>query len=265
MFFLPLVAFCARKAPVEVIVPAVMRPRRIKKGKHMTSSRNAIARLSLAILTAVFLIMALGGEAATAAAQGKTTPAQGKKSQVDVNSADAKTLDTLPGIGPVLAQRIIEGRPYKTLADLEKVKGLSKAKLDAIKDDLVFGSATGPAKEAVRKEPPAKSSATADSKAPQQTASATSQQTGPKKDKAAPLTSTGRASSRLAPGQKININTATAEELDRLPGIGPAKSKAIIDYRNQNGDFKTIEDIQKVKGIKAGGFAKLTDCIKVTD
>ena len=63
----------------------------------------------------------------------------------------------------------------------------------------------------------------------------------------------------------ININKATAEELDRLPGIGPAKAKAIIDYRNANGDFKTNEDIQKVKGIKAGEFSKIRDYIRLTD
>src|SRR5437763_1487604 len=53
------------------------------------------------------------------------------KTPVDVNSADVKTLETLPGVGPVVAQRIVKNRPYKNLDDLGKVKGLSKAKLAA--------------------------------------------------------------------------------------------------------------------------------------
>ena len=55
----------------------------------------------------------------------------------------------------------------------------------------------------------------------------------------------------------VNINTATQAELDALPGIGPVKSQAIIDYRKANGPFKTPEDIMKVSGIKEGEFAKL--------
>jgi comEA protein len=104
-----------------------------------------------------------------------------------------------------------------------------------------------------------------ESKAPPQTTPATAQPTTLKKDQVAPSTSTPRAAASLTPGQKVNINKATAAELDALPGIGPAKAQAIIDYRNQNGDFKTIEDIQKVKGIKAGAFSKISDLIKVTD
>jgi competence protein ComEA len=62
----------------------------------------------------------------------------------------------------------------------------------------------------------------------------------------------------------VNINTATKEELDALPGIGPVKSQAIIDYRKANGPFKTPEDIMKVKGIKEGEFSKLKGEISVS-
>jgi len=62
----------------------------------------------------------------------------------------------------------------------------------------------------------------------------------------------------------VNINTATKEELDALPGIGSVKAQAIIDYRNANGPFKTPADIMKVKGIKEGEFAKIKDQIAVS-
>lgn len=55
----------------------------------------------------------------------------------------------------------------------------------------------------------------------------------------------------------VNINTATAEELKALPGIGPAKAQAIVDYRQSNGGFKSVEDLKKVKGIGEGIFNKL--------
>ena len=48
---------------------------------------------------------------------------------------------------------------------------------------------------------------------------------------------------------KVNINTADVEELTTLPGIGPAKAEAIVQYRNDKGQFKKIEDLTGVKGI----------------
>src|SRR5450432_273102 len=62
----------------------------------------------------------------------------------------------------------------------------------------------------------------------------------------------------------VNINTATKEELDALPEIGPVKAQAIVDYRNANGPFKTPEDIMKVNGIKEGTFAKVKGMIAVS-
>src|ERR1700686_3504855 len=62
----------------------------------------------------------------------------------------------------------------------------------------------------------------------------------------------------------VNINTATKQELDALPEIGPVKAQAIIDYRNANGPFKTPEDVMKVNGIKQGTFGKIKGMISVS-
>jgi len=65
-------------------------------------------------------------------------------------------------------------------------------------------------------------------------------------------------------GGKININTATAEELDTLPGIGPAYAERIIKYREEFGPFKKIEDIKKVRGIGDATFEEIKDLITVS-
>lgn len=61
----------------------------------------------------------------------------------------------------------------------------------------------------------------------------------------------------------ININTADASLLMTLPGIGESKAQDIIAYRNQHGDFKAIEDLMKISGIKENLFAKIKDKILV--
>ena len=62
----------------------------------------------------------------------------------------------------------------------------------------------------------------------------------------------------------ININTATEAELQTLSGIGPSKAKAIVEYRKQNGNFKTTADIKNVKGIGDGVFNKISAEINVS-
>jgi competence protein ComEA len=83
----------------------------------------------------------------------------------------------------------------------------------------------------------------------------------PHKGETAPLPKGG--STPGVPTDKINLNTATIEELDTLPGIGPSIAKAIIDYRTQHGPFKTIEEVNDVKGIGEALFAKIKDSITV--
>ncbi|MEH7093790.1 helix-hairpin-helix domain-containing protein [Neobacillus vireti] len=62
---------------------------------------------------------------------------------------------------------------------------------------------------------------------------------------------------------KININKADEQELQNLPGIGPAKAAAIIEFRNTSGPFKTIDDLKNITGIGDKTFEKLKDLIVV--
>lgn len=70
-------------------------------------------------------------------------------------------------------------------------------------------------------------------------------------------------SSNNATNEKVNINNATQTQLETLPGIGPSTALKIINYRNENGKFKNIEDIKNVSGIGDGKFSKIKDLITV--
>src|SRR5512141_2156167 len=58
---------------------------------------------------------------------------------VDINTADQKALEALPGVGPATAKEIVKGRPYKSVDDLANVKGLGKSKLEKIKPLVTVG------------------------------------------------------------------------------------------------------------------------------
>lgn len=61
----------------------------------------------------------------------------------------------------------------------------------------------------------------------------------------------------------VNINTASVGELDRLPGIGPVLASAIVQYREANGRFRSVADIQRVKGIGKKKYANIKELIRV--
>jgi competence protein ComEA len=157
--------------------------------------------------------------------------------KVNLNTADVSALEELPGIGAVTAKAIVDGRPWKSIDDLDKIRGLGKARIAALRELVTLGEEPAPVTKAAAKAVTAKA------------APATSTETK----------ETKKAMAKAVPGQKVNINTASKEELDALPGIGPVKAQAIIEGR----PFKTIDDIKNVKGIKDGEFSKIQDMITV--
>ena len=73
----------------------------------------------------------------------------------------------------------------------------------------------------------------------------------------------GSDSENFSLDRKINLNTASAEELDELPGVGPVLAGRIIDYREQNGGFQSLEQLKNVSGIGEAVFEKLKDFISL--
>lgn len=158
---------------------------------------------------------------------------------VNVNTATSAELQELPGIGPVLARAIIDGRPYSSVDDLGRVKGIGEEKLEDLTDLVTTENPAAAAPKTAAK------SAVAKKKAPAAVAP---------KAKESP-----KAKSTLPPGTTINVNTASQAELEELPLIGPVKAAAIIAGR----PFKTVEDLKEVRGIGDKTFERIKDLVSV--
>lgn len=160
---------------------------------------------------------------------------------VDLNTADAATLQTLPGIGPTLAAAIIKARPIQTPADVLKIPGMNPGRLEAIRGYATLRSVNA------------------------------SNPNGQLPLAGLPLSQNGSEPTTLAinehsstntpPSGKrlVNLNSASLAELEQLPSIGPARAQAIIQYR----PYRTIEEVMKVPGIKKAIFEKIREQISV--
>jgi len=158
---------------------------------------------------------------------------------VDVNTAAESDLDRLPKVGPAQAHRIAEWRqahgPFRTLADLDSVPGMGPAALAAVAPWVALppgGSDVGGARGT----------------ATPRTIATTSR----------------RVVDGVEAGRPVNVNTATAEELQTLPGIGPALARRILEHRAAQGPFRSAEELSKVPGIGPATATRLRGRITTT-
>jgi competence protein ComEA len=161
---------------------------------------------------------------------------------VDINSATAKELEAFNGVGPATAAKIIDFRTtngsFESCDQLVKVSGIGVKTLEKIKPDCV---AEQPAEEGKTK---------------------ASKVLKGKKDKPGPVAGKKEIpgvseAPKKDPSNAVDINTASATELEKLTGVGASTAAAIIDYREKIGGFETCADLVKVKGIGPEKLKKL--------
>ena len=79
----------------------------------------------------------------------------------------------------------------------------------------------------------------------------------------APVAPAGASGAAGSPGGAVNLNTATVDQLDELPGVGPVTAQSIVDWRTDNGPFRSVEDLLEVRGIGEATVGDLRDLVTV--
>ncbi len=217
----------------------------------VTKTQGILILLTLSFLVSLTLLYHRADDIAagthytittTRRAPGRITPQP--DALVDINTATADELQTLTGIGAAMAQRIIDYRaehgPFTCADDLLAVKGIGEATLDKFRDRITF-SAVDPSEH---------------DHIPSQ-ADETAEESPPNQDQETPQPDEPQQNAL------IDINTATADELQTLTGIGPVLAQRIIDYRAEHGPFTCAEDLLAVKGIGEATLNKFRHAITV--
>jgi comEA protein len=73
-----------------------------------------------------------------------------------------------------------------------------------------------------------------------------------------------RANTKNPPAHSVDLNTASAEQLQQVPGIGPSTAKAIVNFRQKSGPFQRIEDLLAIKGISKARLGKMRPYLTLT-
>jgi DNA uptake protein ComE-like DNA-binding protein len=179
---------------------------------------------AVAMLVAAMLFV--GGSRQAAAVETKTAK---KVEKIDLNKATSAQLETLPGIGSATAKKIIDGRPYKSVDDLSKA-GVSATEIKKINSLVTISAAPAAA--------PVKDAKTAkDSK---------------------PVMKTTKPAAPTTKPAIVDLNKGTSDQLESLPGIGPALAKKIVAGR----PYKSVNDLSKA-GISANEIHKIESLVTV--
>lgn len=212
---------------------------------------------------------------------------------VNINTASVSELVRLPGIGQTRAQAIVQDRdtngPFRSIDDLSRVSGIGPATMNNLRPRITVGDgeaapadaapaaqpeSAGPPSATPGRRPRARgvteldlSSAAAD--APSRGADPSPREAHEEEPapQAAnpPRAASSPAAAASSNSDLININTAGQAGLTQLPAIGPAKARAILDYRESNGPFRDVEDLIRVPGIGPATMRNLRSLITVGD
>lgn len=155
----------------------------------------------------------------------------GPDERIDADRATAPELARLPRVGLALAKKIVADReargPFGGPAGLDRVPGIGPGLLAALGPHLAFSAA-------------------------------------PARTPDLPVTSNQpRTPAAAAPADPVDLNAASVESLDALPGIGPVRARAIILYRETNGPFRAVQELARVPGFGPTALGRLEGRVRV--